>query len=105
MSGKHTAGPWELSPSGAVVVHRHDNGDTHVALVIDSWICSPDPCEAEANARLIASAPAMLEALRAMEAIGSAGVIERRETGKPTWNALDAIRDLARQAIHAATGE
>jgi hypothetical protein len=58
----------------------------------------------EEDGPMIAAAPAMLAALRDIETIGGAGVIERRETGKPTWHALDAIKDAARAAIARAEG-
>ena len=78
--------------------------------------------EMEANARLISEAGTvrhetgltpreladqremMLEALRELAAIGEGGIIERRETGKPTWHALDAVKGIARAAIRAAEG-
>lgn len=44
----------------------------------------------------------LLGALREVAAIGEAGVIERRETGKPTWCALDEIKDIANAAIAKA---
>jgi hypothetical protein len=46
--------------------------------------------------------PAMVEALRELAAIGGGGVIERRETGKPTWSALDAVQSIARAALAKA---
>lgn len=51
------------------------------------------------------AAPEMLEALRFIAGIASGGVIERHETGKPTWHALDEIKAVATQAIKAAAGE
>jgi len=62
------------------------------------------PTEDAANARLISSAPALLAALRALAEIGAAGVVEKRETGKPTWSALDAVTNIARAAILKAEG-
>lgn len=41
----------------------------------------------------------LISALEAIEKIGEDGVIERRETGKPTWSALEAVKDIAREAI------
>lgn len=57
-----------------------------------------------ANARLIAAAPAMLAALKELAAIGEAGIIERRETGKPTWCITDALKTIAGEAIAKAEG-
>jgi len=47
----------------------------------------------------------LLSALEAIAKIGEDGVIERRETGKPTWSALDAIKNIAREAIAKHTSE
>jgi hypothetical protein len=65
----------------------------------------------EANARLIASAPALLverDALRAaMKAIIKAckeGVIQRNETGKPQWSALDHMEAIASTALALSKG-
>jgi hypothetical protein len=58
-----------------------------------------------ANARLIAAAPELLAALRALAEISTGGVIEKRETGKPTWYALEEIGKIAATAIAKATGE
>lgn len=53
---------------------------------------------------LLAAAPKLLAALEAVAAIGEAGIIEIRETGKPTWNALTEVAKTARAAIAAAEG-
>lgn len=42
---------------------------------------------------------ALLSALETLDAIGRGGVIERRETGKPTWYVLEEIRKVAGGAI------
>lgn len=39
------------------------------------------------------------DSLKSILAICADGVIERRETGKPTWSALDAIAELAKSAL------
>ena len=69
----HTPGPWtiqavldEVDQIERQVIHvpmPHSVGK-HIAHIA-TWGGSPDP-ESEANARLIAQAPAMLDALRAM---------------------------------------
>jgi len=53
---------------------------------------------------LLKAAPDMLKALHEVLAIGEGGVIETRETGKPTWNALDAVKTIASKAIDKAKG-
>ncbi len=50
----------------------------------------------------IVALPDMEEALRRLAEIGEAGIIEKRETGKQTWNALDAVADIARAALAKA---
>ena len=50
------------------------------------------------------AAPDLLAALREVLEIGRAGAIERRETGKPTWNALEEVARIARAAISRAEG-
>jgi hypothetical protein len=57
---KHTPGPWIVSREttrGQFVTETHIRGprEDHIALV--------GPCEIDANARLIAAAPELLEAL------------------------------------------
>lgn len=56
------------------------------------------------DAQLIAAAPVMLAALKELAAIGAAGVIERRETDKPTWHIISAIKAIAGEAIAKAEG-
>jgi hypothetical protein len=67
MSAAHTPGPWKVFPGSTQVVR--DQGD-----VVGETICEAENCNAfvqnearnQANARLIAAAPEMLEALRAV---------------------------------------
>jgi len=99
-----TPGPWTYYEARNTVNHLQFDEPLDV---LRNGICQMVPNrnpETIANARLIASAPTMLEALRAIADIGAAGVIEKRETGKPTWYAMDAMRDAARAAIAAAEG-
>ena len=105
---RHTEGPWRKI--GRAIVDQHgrveiavastgDTGDTHV-----NENHRVEKGEAFANATLIASAPDMLLALRELLAIGEGGVIQRNETGKPTWSALDEIKRIAGAAIAKAEG-
>ena len=50
-------------------------------------------------ATLRAEVAELREALRSIETMSAGGVIERRETGKPTWYALTAICDTARATL------
>ena len=67
MSASHTKGPWEASDRGD---YDDFDGDSRVVLGDDIRVAvvhDRGTQEAEANARLIAAAPDMLEALEAME--------------------------------------
>lgn len=65
-----TLGPWKFEESHSTTVHGSHcvgfvvNGKTNVADVCASYDISDD--EAMANARLIAAAPALLDALQAL---------------------------------------
>lgn len=43
--------------------------------------------------------PDAVDALERLLAIGKDGVIERRETGKPTWSALDEVARISESAL------
>lgn len=68
-------------------------------------LCAP-PCQSndefEANAQAIAALPKLLEALEKLAEIGNAGVIQRNETGKPQWSALDEVKSITKAALLAA---
>lgn len=97
MSAAHTPGPWGAVPmvNGSkggfyIVGNRHgNNAETEVATVGPTLSKS-----AEANARLIAAAPALLEAL---------GWLESYLRDTPHHNAPAAAN--ARAAISLAKGE
>jgi hypothetical protein len=72
VSAQHTPGPWrvEVRPTNVKVLHEaRGKGDGYNNRVAECHHWSPatgpqtSPMEAEANARLIASAPDLLEAL------------------------------------------
>ena len=97
METKHTTGPWHTTkPSesnGYVWVNPIDGCCGEVAT---AWSTSQG--SAEANARLIAAAPDLLESL---EMIVSEADSYTARTGKPVYNWLDQ----ARAAIAKAKGE
>lgn len=91
---KGTPGPWEVSEKrGDLIDIRHENNEPgamslNLAQVVarQSWLK-----EAEANARLIAAAPELLEALQ---------LIMNGDFYMPKESA-----DVAKLAINKATGE
>ena len=56
MDTKHTPGPWVISGRSTINAGR------------GGWVASVSQSNREANARLIAAAPELLEALRVLEA-------------------------------------
>lgn len=108
----HTPGPWtydaddKLNPDRAFGINRpwQDGDETGTETIAE--VCHSNvPGRAEADARLIAAALDMLAALEHLAAVGEAGVIERRETGKPMWSVLDEIKTISRAAIAKAKGD
>lgn len=96
---KGTPGPWRVSEKrGDLIDIRHENNEPgamslNLAQVVarQSWLR-----EAEANARLIAAAPELLEALQRCEAILSVIPLE-------VYDVEDLLH--ARAVINKATGE
>jgi hypothetical protein len=76
MDTKHTPGPWQITDDGLVVFALHHDGDFWGGkpLLVDRMSARIAPCisqggslaEAQANARLIAAAPDLLQALQEM---------------------------------------
>lgn len=67
---KHTPGPWAIDPDDrpGMTWNNHivvaDNPDLRICFMANSG--KPDNSECEANARLIAAAPTLADALRAL---------------------------------------
>ena len=91
---KHTPGPWTQGHSASgiecVWLDGHVEPDSGMGSV-GTWI----DCNTEANARLIAAAPELLEAL---------AEVVRAADGEG-WKQLDPNLAKARAAIAKATGE
>jgi hypothetical protein len=86
MEGKRTPGPWRVARGRAVYSVEDGEG----FAVAQMW---SDPAIQEANARLIAAAPDMLEALREVADL---------EPGH--FATASAAKGIARAAIARATG-
>lgn len=88
----HTPGPWRISQN----VSRHVIGPKGGVVTCGelTWDGPGSTAIADANARLIAAAPELLEALRTL------AVEEYRDDDDPI---LGAARDKARAAIAKAT--
>src|SRR5690606_19127575 len=102
---KHTPGPW--TPMKRQPASRADNGLCALAQVWGGWIVvvpsrmvDRSGYDAEANARLIAAAPELLEALEKL----LTAVDKACGTAIPQGSFV-AARKAARDAIAKATGE
>lgn len=100
MSGAHTPGPW-------VYFYKHKYDEHHVSLPLIGQSMRlglfDDGCRsenAEANARLIAAAPELLEALKTIEKFASINHVD--EVSRRACFA--SIRLEAQDAIAKATG-
>lgn len=93
MTHKHTPGPWKMSELAAYVTREHTGEEWSGAEFGEG--CDKD--EAIANARLIAVAPMMLEALDQL-------ADDMESCGDPQPNTLRAI-DAARAAAKGEVQE
>lgn len=92
---KHTPGPWDITPNGSAI---YDDKGTVICLLETEVASIP---EAEANARLIKQAPALLKALQSLQkVIREAGLLD----SKKYFN-LCLADALACNAVHEATKE
>lgn len=64
MTTKHTPGPWAVKDSKLSISVHSEDSDYSVCSLSVAAEYARSPSVARANARLIAEAPAMLEALR-----------------------------------------
>jgi hypothetical protein len=99
---KHTPGKWLAEDGRIYAEDGHAIAET-TGRVIDKlgchWVASE---EAQANARLIASAPELLEALQELR---EWGVAEYQSKQMPNGCVLESILVQADQAIAKATGK
>lgn len=95
MSG-HTPGPWKVH-------YGHNLGRPMCVAPVVRWggLCRPADPTTVANARLIAAAPTLLEALEAI----AKGLLETVDTPNPNGgDDIDYWLDLATTAISIAKG-
>jgi hypothetical protein len=100
---EHTKGPWniitpdmlrtadvlalDLDPSAIIIGNL--NADTPAASVVaDIWTVGDDESEQQANARLIAAAPELLDALKLIESVYRQNCVSE---GEPS-SVLDAVQ-------------
>jgi hypothetical protein len=99
----HTPGPWELL---AGRTFKTCNGEFYLAYGSDKYgnprFCSKENGwpEMDANARLVAAAPDLLEALKAVEALA----YELRVSAEYA-NAAQAMKEQVKRAIAKAEGK
>lgn len=98
MSAAHTPGPWVLTEgdrfesSCVITTHsRLDESLTSIAEIATDWVGRLGP-EQQANARLIAAAPDLLEALQLF--------VAHHDPSCAVWRHVDGV---ARAAIAKAT--
>ena len=98
-NAKHTPGPWEaaIQPGCHAVIASLSGGPKAVAIIGNNTPDDGNEPMRFANARLIAGAPEMLEALKAYEAWADKTICKDVE--------LSGIRKQIRAAIARATGE
>ena len=84
-TAKHTPGPWGVDATGQVC-KRATNGSWDLIAYLDE---SPYYHDKFANARLIAAAPAMYEALKGM--LEWARRVKQNNPGPEVMDALNAI--------------
>ena len=99
MSAKHTPGPWLTDRgnvhTGQIATIHHCLNNDWVEIWTDKWAeTGLGEGEQEANARLIAAAPELLDALTEIVAAADGD----------GWKQLDATFAAARAAIAKATG-
>lgn len=109
MTAKHTPGPWAVLPEeadkdylrirGTRISCRYKVANVHMLRLWESHDVLRDRENAEswANARLIAAAPELLEALKACAAVCAGETMNKR--------GLISALEQARAAIAKATGE
>lgn len=111
MSARHTPGPWHATASceglpltriGYAMRGVGGGYDSHCIALLSVSQGSDE--QTNANARLIAAAPELLEALQALHAICRDCDLEEGQQERPTEEQYVAAMERAEAAIAAATG-
>lgn len=106
--GGHTPGPWEVCGQFVRTPFRHGEPGAAGLMIADVRFGIWPPAQHEANARLIAAAPALLEALKAAdEALTQFTAFEsdaRHIMGNTNFAIVQARREQVRAALAKATG-
>jgi len=104
---KHTPGPWEISPKNEAII-TGENGDVNIATMWEAFHLDERTGErveeAYANARLIAAAPDLLEALENLVFLHTCEQ-EGIESGQPTPEEWYTAVNAAEKAIQKAKGD
>lgn len=101
MSSKHTPGPWTIELSGYGSIICKDGKSMAVAW--PEGLGGPS-FPHEANARLIAAAPELLEALLEAVECGMVPISSVKDGGASTHSRQVRCADMIRAAIAKATG-
>ncbi len=110
MNSKHTPGPWITTPTFSHVFRNEGEHDGVICAMPrnDSpiqWVCDPASLENSANARLIAAAPDLLEALKEVIQSVENWACACEINGEGKNNAAAVYVRNARQAIAKAEGK
>lgn len=99
MSAKHTPGPWRIAPPGVYTSGVNIDAPTGYVALVGGGISDP----VIADARLIASAPDLLEALEAF--VASFNAFEITNSSSSDLDHIGRLHVIARAAIANARGE
>ena len=109
MSAQHTPGPWWLQADGAGWYVECTPERGYSVAYIRSEVAEDDPdtpdAEKEANARLIAAAPDLLEALKELSRSFIGTYSDDQRSDDEINNHREHWERMARAAIAKATGE
>ena len=97
--GEHTPGPWFYEFSAPSTHYVTTDRAPFGPVVCQMWSGGDSKHAEEANARLIAEAPAMKAALEAAEALYKKGILNA------TVEEVDAVRDMRRSVLSRIGGE